>query len=1027
MRFKNKRKWPAIFLTLALVMSLMPAAMAEGSMTINPSNIVMNVNEEQQLQAENVPDSTTVSWSSSNPDIATVDRDGKVIAISDGDITITATAISTATPAAANITATCAVSVNAPKTETVTNVRISSSTLSLKVGETADLTASVEPDTITNKAISWSNSKPAVATFANGKVVAVSAGSTTITATSDADSKQKATCEVTVAAADVQTSISLDKVKLSVPLGGSNTITARVDPSGQTVTWKTDNAAIVSLDSTSGTTVTVRPGRTASVGTATTITATLADGKSATCVATVSAAGLSLSQTSLSLNANGSATLSVNGIPSGSTSNVTWSSNNTNVATVTYSGTSTTVTAKGVNGTAVVTALATVNGTQTTLSCTVTVNYGGLTAISYSVASGEAVVFNADHFDKAMKNNTGYSLNYVQFTLPATNRGTLYYNYNTSSGNYDSKVSASTRYYLDSSPYLSSVSFLAAAGYTGDTEVAYTAVDVRGNTRSGTVTITVSQTQAKVSYSTEKDKSLTFSASDFDAACKTRTGSHLDYVKFTLPSSSRAVLYLDYGASGEKKVSSSTSYYRSSDPNLSDITLVPASGYTGTFTISFTGRSDNNDSFSGVVRVAVGTGVGSVNYTVTNGGVANFDDASFNDFCKNETSYSLDYVRFTLPPSSQGVLYYKYSTSSGNYDSKVSASTSYYRTSSPDLEDVTFVPEPGYSGTVLIDFTGRSTNGGSFSGTVAIKVNSVTEPTVISYATGTAPIRFDSSSFTSACKARGGSELTTVRLPAADATAGRLYIDYRGPSDRGVQITSATSFGGGTYSLSDLSRVTFVPKYGYGGKYTLSYTGVDASKLEYTGTVTLTVTLPTGSQKFSDMGSYGWAAASADYLYDNGITTGVTAGQYGPASLITRGDFVLMLYRAFALPAGTGAGFTDVPADSYYAAAVAAAQSLNIAQGSGGKFSPLAPLTRQDAMVFLQRTLGAVGRGLAGGSASALSGFSDSGDVSVYAQSAVAALVQAGVIQGDNGGKLNPLGSLSRAEMAVILHRALTL
>ena len=39
----------------------------------------------------------------------------------------------------------------------------------------------------------------------------------------------------------------------------------------------------------------------------------------------------------------------------------------------------------------------------------------------------------------------------------------------------------------------------------------------------------------------------------------------------------------------------------------------------------------------------------------------------------------------------------------------------------------------------------------------------------------------------------------------------------------------------------------------------------------------------------------------------------------------------------------------------------------------------------------------------------------------------MAALVKAGVIQGDDSGRLNPTGSLTRAEMAVILHRVLTL
>ena len=69
----------------------------------------------------------------------------------------------------------------------------------------------------------------------------------------------------------------------------------------------------------------------------------------------------------------------------------------------------------------------------------------------------------------------------------------------------------------------------------------------------------------------------------------------------------------------------------------------------------------------------------------------------------------------------------------------------------------------------------------------------------------------------------------------------------------------------------------------------------------------------------------------------------------------------------------------------------------------------------------------AIGKTLAEAPAAYLNRFSDGSATSSYAQGSVAALVQAGVIQGDNNGRLNPKGSLTRAEMAVILHRVLTL
>ena len=105
-----------------------------------------------------------------------------------------------------------------------------------------------------------------------------------------------------------------------------------------------------------------------------------------------------------------------------------------------------------------------------------------------------------------------------------------------------------------------------------------------------------------------------------------------------------------------------------------------------------------------------------------------------------------------------------------------------------------------------------------------------------------------------------------------------------------------------------------------------------------------------------------------------------------------------------------------------------AAQALDSAAGGGdGRFNPKSPLTRQDAMVLIQRTLNATGSTLRDGADTALNGFSDRGGVAPYAQGAVAALVQAGIIKGDDNGLLRPTGTLTRAEMATILHRVLTM
>lgn len=181
-----------------------------------------------------------------------------------------------------------------------------------------------------------------------------------------------------------------------------------------------------------------------------------------------------------------------------------------------------------------------------------------------------------------------------------------------------------------------------------------------------------------------------------------------------------------------------------------------------------------------------------------------------------------------------------------------------------------------------------------------------------------------------------------------------------------------------------------------------------------------------GYVAFTDLGNHTWAATAIMTLFQKGVVTGLSEGKYGPSEYITRGDFMLMLYRAFNLTKGTadtGATFKDVPAGSYYAEAIEVARTLGIAKGSDGYFRPTDRLSRQDAMVLIYRTLQSKGKTPDAGSPLDLAKFTDQALIQSYASEAVAALVKAGMIQGSDG-KLNPNGFLTRAEMAVILNKS---
>lgn len=1045
-----------------------------------------------------------------------------------------------------SVNETCTVTVqnNTPVDKKVDSIELSATARSLNLtnNKTANITVTVNPNDATNKSVVWSVSGDAVTLGGSNSdsirtVTAQKGGTATITVKAEDGSNVSNTIEITVTddTPVPVTGVSLNKNSLSLTVGGKDTLIATVAPtnaSNQKVNWSSSNDKIASVDS-SGNVTAVAQG-------SATITATTEDGKkTANCAVTVTAStvavtGVTVSPTSGTVNVGATLQLTATVAPSNaSNKNVTWKSSNTNIATVDSNGK---VTGKAV-GEATIT-VTTADGGKTA-TCKVTVSKGSVTTITYSVAvdktltldrsdfynvcagvygngldyvkfdknsskgtlyynytegdggakistseryyysssssksiskitfvpdgnsgdtavftyvgydsqgksyegtlqikltapsgdisyetgKNETITFTDSDFNSICKKITGSSLDYVTFGSVSSSKGALYLDYG---GKDEDKLSTSTKCYYNDSPYLSNVTFVPAKDYTGTFTISYSGRSNARDSFSGSVKITVRKSSSVLSYTVAEGKTLTLDDSDFNDFCKDETGYNMDYVKITPPSSSKGTFYYRYGESRyEEKISSSDKYYRSSSPRLDDVTFVPDKGYSGSFSVSFTGLNTNGDSFSGTMKIRVGDAdEGDITYTAAAGTAVTFNDDDFNSYCKDITGYNLDYVRFTLPSDSKGTLYYQYDKSG---EKKVTSSTSYYRSSSPRLYDVTFVPAKEYTGNVELSFTGRSTDGDSFNGTVVISYSAPKEASVIRYSTGSAPVTFSSADFVNACASRGAGSLTSVKFEVAPTAAGKLYYGYTGPNSYGGLVSPSISFpaSGGSGSIS---AVTFVPKAAYNGTVTLSYTGTDSKNNTFTGKVEITVTPSTQSRRFTDMGSHGWAAASVDFLYDGGVTTGTSATTYGPALNITRGDFILMLYRAFNLTANATDGFKDVPTSSYYAQAIAVAKALGIAQGgSDGAFRPTDPLTREDAMVFLYRTLSRTGRTLAEAPASYLNRFSDGSSTSSYAQGSVAALVQAGIIQGDNNGRLNPKGSLTRAEMAVILHRVLTL
>ncbi|RRD54786.1 Ig-like domain-containing protein, partial [Tannerella forsythia] len=113
----------------------------------------------------------------------------------------------------------------------VTGVTVDPGALTLKVGQTDALTATVAPATATNKAVTWTSSNAAIATVdASGTVKGVSPGTATITVKT-VDGGKTATCAVTVKEATVPvTGVTVDPGALTLKVGQTDALTATVAP-----------------------------------------------------------------------------------------------------------------------------------------------------------------------------------------------------------------------------------------------------------------------------------------------------------------------------------------------------------------------------------------------------------------------------------------------------------------------------------------------------------------------------------------------------------------------------------------------------------------------------------------------------------------------------------------------------------------------------------------------------------------------------------------------------------------------------
>ena len=177
---------------------------------------------------------------------------------------------------------------------------------------------------------------------------------------------------------------------------------------------------------------------------------------------------------------------------------------------------------------------------------------------------------------------------------------------------------------------------------------------------------------------------------------------------------------------------------------------------------------------------------------------------------------------------------------------------------------------------------------------------------------------------------------------------------------------------------------------------------------------------------FGDVKESAWYADAVDFTAGRGLFSGVGGGNFAPDETLNRGMVVTVLYALEEAGAQKTEGlFSDVAGDAWYAQGTAWAVKSGIVSGYGdGQFGPDDAITREQLALILYRY--AQYMKLSTGAGASLNAFGDKEAVSSWAQQAMSWAVSAGILGGTPEGNLNPGGTATRAEAAVMVSQFVT-
>ena len=241
----------------------------------------------------------------------------------------------------------------------------------------------------------------------------------------------------------------------------------------------------------------------------------------------------------------------------------------------------------------------------------------------------------------------------------------------------------------------------------------------------------------------------------------------------------------------------------------------------------------------------------------------------------------------------------------------------------------------------------------------------------------------------------------TVTVSPKNASAGStVTITVKPDSGYVLETISVTDKNGNDLKLTDKGN----------GKYTFT---MPASKVE------IKVTFMEDNSVlnfFYDVPNDAYYYEAVKWAAENGITGGISSSLFAPNQPCTRAQIVTFLWRAAGSPEPKNmSNFSDVPADSYYAKAVAWAVENGVTTGTGdGKFSPDATCTRAQSVTFLFRASKA--------SANGAPAFSDVAATAYYAE-AVKWATDNGITNGIGDNLFGSDNDCTRAQIVTFLYR----